>query len=313
MQNNKNIINNFLSNDKKINTIDNNEQKCLKIAIAGLPNAGKSTLTNRLIGEKISIISAKPQTTRDVIRGVLIKDNIQLIIIDTPGIFIPKKNRLLEKKIIKNAWTGILDSEVACIIIDSTEKISDKIKILITDISRKQPDIIFLLNKVDLIEKANLLKLANELKTIYPNFKEIFMISAKKDTNIEKLKNYLFSLAPKAPWLFNEDEITDVPMRHAASEITREKLFRKLKQDLPYSIDVVTDKWEEFENKSIKIYQTINVLKESQKSIVIGKNGEFLKQINIEAREEMEEIFGLKIHLFIFVKVNNNWVENNDL
>ena len=278
------------------------ETKCIKVAFAGLPNAGKSTLTNAIVGEKISIISPKVQTTRDIIKGIYIKNETQIIIIDTPGLFIPRKNKLLERKIVKNAWNGIQEADVVCIIVDSVDGITDKLKTIINDIEKKQSDFIFVLNK--------LLQLAKELNDLYPEYKQLFMISATDGDNIDKLIDYLIEIAPNGPWLFNEDEITDAPSKFIASEITREQLFLKLKEDLPYSITVETEKWEDFDNGNIKILQTIKVLKESQKAIVIGKNGNMLKEINISSRKEMEEFFGRKIHLYLFVKVEDKWIEN---
>lgn len=287
----------------------NDKKKCLKIAFAGLPNAGKSSLTNAIVGEKISIITPKVQTTRDIIRGVFVEGNTQLIIIDTPGLFIPKKDRLLERKIVKNAWNGIQEADVVCIIIDSTKGITDSLKTIIGDINKKQSDFIFILNKVDLVEKVKLLELAKQLDELYPNYKQLFMVSAIKGDNLAKLKNYLLEIAPEREWLFNDDEITDAPMKFIASEITREKLFLNLKQDLPYSVDVITEKWEDFDNGDIKIQQIIRVLKESQKAIVIGKHGSMLKKINMEAREEIGKFFGKKVHLYIFVKVQDKWID----
>lgn len=292
-----------------MNETNSKQQKCLKVAFAGLPNAGKSSLTNAIVGEKISIITPKIQTTRDIIRGVFVSDNTQLIIIDTPGLFIPKKDRLLERKIVKNAWNGIQESDVVCIIIDSTEGISERVKTIINDIQKKQEDFIFILNKVDLVEKIKLLEMAKQLNDLYPNYKQLFMVSAVTGDNLGKLKDYLIEISPDCPWLFEEDDITDAPMKFIASEITREKLFLNLKEDLPYSVDVITEKWEDFDNGDVKIQQVIRVLKESQKSIVIGRNGSMLKKINIQAREEIEKFFGRKVHLYIFVKIQDKWID----
>lgn len=292
-------------NNKKI-------RKCLKVAFAGLPNAGKSSLTNAIVGEKISIITPKVQTTRDIIKCVYIEDNTQLVIIDTPGLFIPKKDRLLERKIVKNAWNGIQESDLVCIIIDSVEGISERIKTIIADIEKKQDKFIFILNKIDLVPKIKLLELAKELNDLYPNYKQLFMVSAITGDNLEKLKDYLIEIAPESPWLFENNEITDAPMKFLASEITREKLFMKLKEDLPYSVDVITEKWEEFDNGSVKIQQVIRVLKDSQKAIVIGKNGSLLKSIGIESRKEIERVLGIRAHLYLFVKVEDKWIDDKE-
>ncbi len=299
------MIEKLENNTKKI-------QKCFKVAFAGLPNAGKSSLTNAFVGEKISIITPKVQTTRDIIKCVYVEDNTQIIIIDTPGLFIPKKDRLLERKIVKNAWNGIQEADVVCIIIDSIEGVSERVKTIINDIEKKQDDFIFILNKIDLVPKVKLLEMAKTLNDLYPNYKQLFMLSAMTGENLNKLKNYLLEIAPERPWLFNNDEITDAPMKFLAAEITREKLFMELKEDLPYSVDVITEKWEEFKNGSIKIQQVIRVLKDSQKAIVIGKNGSMLKKVNIESRKEIEKLFGLKVHLYIFVKIENKWIDEKE-
>lgn len=285
------------------------KQKCLKVVFAGLPNVGKSSLTNAIVGEKISIITPKVQTTRDIIRGVFIEDDTQIIIIDTPGLFIPKKERLLERKIVKNAWNGIEEADIVCIIIDSETGITERVKNIIADIKKKQNEFIFILNKVDLVDKVKLLEMAKQLNDLYPDYKQLFMVSAMTGDNLKKLKDYLVEIAPERSWLFDKDEITDAPMKFIASEITREKLFYNLRQDLPYSVDVITEKWEDFDNGDIKIQQVIRVLKESQKSIVIGKRGSMLKKINMEARKEIEEFFGQKVHLYIFVKIQDKWID----
>ncbi|MDR2760218.1 MAG: GTPase Era [Rickettsiales bacterium] len=290
-------------------TGDDIRQKCISVAFAGLANAGKSSLMDKIVGKKISIISPKEQTTRDVIRGIVVEKNTQLIIIDTPGIFIPKSGHPLEKKIVRNAWGGLQEAEAACILIDSVLGITPRVETLIGDILKRQKKIIFTLNKTDLVKKEKLLVLAEQLRTIYPDFLEIFMVSATKGDNVDKLKKYLLSLAKESPWIFAGDEISDAPMKFLASEITREKIFLKLEKELPYSTDVYTEKWEEFRNGDVRIQQVIRVLRESQRAIILGKRGNMLKNINIEARNEMEKFFGRKIHLFIFAQVRGDWIE----
>lgn len=306
----KDLIEEFLQKEHnyKENKVNVENQKCIKVAFAGVPNAGKSSLMNALVGEKISIVSPKIQTTRDIIRGIFVEDNTQVIIIDTPGIFVPKDNRLLERKIVKTAWSGVKDADVVFVIVDASEGINKKVKTLIEVMKTKCSKINFILNKVDLVQKPKLLDLANKLQELYSDFERIFMVSATTGVNLDKLKEYLVEIAPKSPWIFKDDELTDVPMKFLASEITREKLFAKLREDLPYSIDVETEKWEDFDNGDIKIQQVIKVFKESQKAIVLGKGGNMLKQINIEAREELEKFFGRKVHLFLFVQIDEKWV-----
>ena len=286
-----------------------NKQKILTVALAGAPNAGKSTLTNYLVGEKVSIISPKVQTTRDLIRGVFVENNTQIIFIDTPGVFIPKKARLLERKIVKTAWSGIRDAELACLLIDSTEGFTQKIKIILDEFKKKEINNILVLNKVDLVKKPKLLDLTKQITDYYPDFKEIFMISAKTGEGVDKLKDYLVKQAVEGEWVFKDDEITDAPIKFLASEITREKLFLKLNQELPYAVDVETENWEEFNNGDIKIQQVIYVLKENQKSIILGKRGQLIKEVGSEAREEIGKFLNRKVHLFLFVKIKEDWVE----
>jgi GTP-binding protein Era len=287
----------------------NVEQRCLVVAFAGLPNAGKSSLLNIMAGNRLSVVTPRKQTTRDVVLAITVKDNSQIIFVDTPGIFIPRNGRPLERKIVKDAWRGLANTDITCIVIDSMGGISENLKTTIGDITRRQEKVIFILNKVDLIRKGKLLKMTEELTIAYPQFLEVFMISAITGENVDKLRNYLLASAPEKPWLFNENETTNVSKEFMASEITREKLFLDLQQDLPYAIDVVTESWENFSNGSIKLTQTIRVLKNSQKAIVLGRSGSTLKRINISARKEMENFFGAKIHLFLFVQVKSNWLD----
>jgi GTP-binding protein Era len=284
------------------------EQRCMNVAIAGLPNAGKSTLFNRIIGDRISIVSPREQTTRDVIRGVLTKDNVQLVFIDTPGIFIPKKRHALERTIVRNAWRGIENIDVLCLVIDSLRGVDSELVSTIGSVTNRQENIIFVLNKVDRVKKEKLLVMAKELGDIYPKFREIFMISALSGENVDRLREYLVGLAPERPWLFEADEMTDAPARFMAAEITREKLFIALKQDLPYSLEVLGDSFENLDNGSLRIRQTIVVLKESQRAIVVGKSGLMLKNIGTRARKDMEQLFDRKVHLFLFVKVKPDWI-----
>lgn len=286
-----------------------NRQKILTVALAGAPNAGKSTLTNYLVGEKVSIISPKVQTTRDLIRGVFVEGNTQIVFVDTPGVFIPKKARLLERKIVKTAWSGIRDAELVCLLIDSTEGFTQKIKTILDEFKKKEINNILVLNKVDMVKKPKLLEITKQIMDYYPDFKEIFMISAKTGEGVDKLKDYLMGQAADGEWIFKDDEITDAPLKFLASEITREKLFLKLKQELPYSIDVETENWEEFQNGDIKIQQIIYVLKENQKSIILGKRGQLIKEIGTEVREELKKFLNRKVHLFLFVKLKENWIE----
>ena len=194
-------------------------------------------------------------------------------------------------------------------LIDSTEKFGNKVKIIIDEFKKKEVENILVLNKVDLVKKTKLLELTKEITDYYPDFKEIFMISAETGEGVDKLKNYILSRAKQGEWIFKDDELTDVPLKFLASEITREKLFLKLNQELPYSVDVETEKWEEFENGDIKIQQVIYVLKENQKSIILGKRGKLIKEIGMESRQELQKFLNKKVHLFLFVKLKENWIE----
>ena len=286
------------------------KQKTLTVALAGAPNAGKSTLTNYLVGEKISIISPKVQTTRDLIRGVFVEDNTQIILVDTPGVFIPKKARLLERKIVKTAWSGIRDAELVCLLIDATEGFNNKIKIILDEFKKKEINNILVLNKVDAVKKPTLLELTKKITDYYPDFKEIFMISAKTGEGVDKLKQYILNQATEGEWVFKNDELTDIPLKFLASEITREKLFLKLDKELPYNVDVETEKWEEFDNGDIKIQQVIYVSRENQKSIILGKKGQLIKEVGTEARQELSKFLEKKVHLFLFVKLKADWIED---
>lgn len=286
------------------------KQKTLTIALAGAPNAGKSTLTNYLVGEKISIISPKVQTTRDLIRGVFVEDNTQIILVDTPGVFIPKKARLLERKIVKTAWSGIRDAELVCLLIDATEGFNNKIKTILDEFKKKEINNILVLNKVDAVKKPTLLELTKKITDYYPDFKEIFMISAKTGEGVDKLKQYILNQATEGEWVFKNDELTDIPLKFLASEITREKLFLKLDKELPYNVDVETEKWEEFDNGDIKIQQVIYVSRENQKSIILGKRGQLIKEVGTEARQELSKFLEKKVHLFLFVKLKADWIED---
>ncbi|MDR1425715.1 MAG: GTPase Era [Rickettsiales bacterium] len=282
--------------------------RCMSVAFAGLPNAGKSTLFNKIIGNRLSIVSPREQTTRNVLRGILVENSTQLIFVDTPGIFLAKKSRILEKIIVKNAWSGIETADLLCVVIDSVRAMDDELASTLRNIVNRYEDPIFILNKIDRVQKDKLLELAKKLSDMCPRFREIFMVSAQRGENVDRLRRYLLDLAPESPWLFGADEITDVPMRFRATEITREKLFLVLRQDLPYSLEVVEDSFENLGGSAIKIHQTVVVLKESQKAIVVGKSGSMLKNIGIAARKDMERLFGKRVHLFLFVRVKSDWI-----
>ena len=283
------------------------------VNIIGPPNSGKSTLINNLIGKKISIVSSKPQTTRFCVRGILNfkfndkKEKSQIIFVDTPGIFEPKRN--LDKVILQNALKQLNSVDYTILVFDCYKKNGlDEFLQVMKIISYEKNKISLVLNKIDLIDKTKLLKLAKTLSTnIF--FENIFMISAIKGEGCEDLVRFLASKVPKSNFLFDEDYLTNIPNQLFSSEVTREKLFKLLNHELPYNLAVQTVKW--LENKNdIKIYQDIYVAKTNHKIIVLGKNGENIKKTGTMARLELKKIFNKKIHLFLFVKVKKNWIDN---
>lgn len=280
------------------------------IAIVGAPNAGKSTLTNALLGQKLSIVSPKVQTTRNSIKAIVIEEQTQLIIIDTPGIFIPREDKILERVIVKSAWQGLRDADHIVFLIDASVGLNRENLRIIEDLKKENLAITIVINKTDLVKKITILEIMAGLVDM--GFQDIFPISAETKDNVEKVKKFLCEKCLNPGWIYDEDQITDAPMRFIASEITREKLFLKLNQELPYSLAVKTDSYEVLKNGEIKIHQTILVTKESQKSIIVGKNGAMIKEIGQEARRDISEIAGTKIHLFLFAKVQKNWMNDSE-
>lgn len=290
----------------------NKNQKFGFVSIVGEPNVGKSTLINALVESKVSITSSKVQTTRSRVLGVIIKDNAQIAFVDTPGIFDPNKRNRMEKAIVASAKETLKESDIILFLVDVSKKISEQTeKVLDLLKSEKSKNIILVLNKIDKIKKDKLLEISLKLNQ-RADFSETFMISAIKKDGLEKLLFHLASILPDGPWHYPEDHVSDMPMRLMAAEITREKLFRSLHQELPYNLTVETETWEEFENKSIKINQIIFVSRESQKKIILGKGGSMIKKIGESARKELEELFDTQVHLKLFVKVQEDWLENKE-
>ncbi len=279
------------------------------VAIVGAPNAGKSTLTNALLGQKLSIVSPKVQTTRNSIKAIVIEEETQLIVIDTPGIFIPRDDKILERVIVKSAWHALRDADHVCLLIDATVGFNPENSRIAQDLKKENLEPTIIINKIDLVKKSALLEIMANAAAL--GFIDILFTSAENKDGVEELKKFLCDKCSHPGWSYDEDQITDAPMRFIASEITREKLFLKLNQELPYSLTVKTDSYEMLGKSEIKIHQTIFVLKESQKSIILGKNGSMIKQIGLEARRDISEIAGANAHLFLFVKVKKNWM--NDL
>jgi GTP-binding protein Era len=280
------------------------------IAIVGAPNAGKSTLTNAILGQKLSIVSPKVQTTRNSIKAIAIEDETQLVLIDTPGIFIPREDKILERVIVKAAWQALREASHICFVIDAAVGLNQENSRILTDLKKENLPLTIAINKIDLVKKSKLLEIFASLVDL--GLEDIIPISAVTLDGVVGLKKFLCAKCVNPEWIYAEDQITDAPMRFIASEITREKLFLKLNQELPYSLTVKTDSYEVLNNGQIKIHQTIYVLKESQKTIILGKNGSMIKEISQEARKDFEEIAGVKTHLFLFIKVKQNWMNDSE-
>ncbi len=286
-----------------------NNQKCGVVAIIGEPNAGKSTFINRVVGGKVSIVTPKVQTTRFNIRGVCVSGDSQLVFIDTPGIFNADKN--FEKAMVQAAWSGIGDADAVLLLIDVTKGLRESTSEIIDRLKEntKKP-VLLVLNKIDEIEKVKLFELAAECDK-RGNFAKIFMISALKGDGVSDIVAYLSGNMPAHPWLYPAEQMSDISMRLLACEITREKIFLRLEQELPYAIFVENESWEETEN-SVKISQAILVQREGQKKIVIGNKGAMIKDVGIAARRELEKILDKKVHLSLFVKVKPDWKDNSE-
>lgn len=274
------------------------------VALIGAPNAGKSTLVNRFVGAKVSIVSHKVQTTRSLVRGIVIHKGAQIVFVDTPGIFKPR--RRLDRAMVTSAWGGAHDADVIFFLVDAERGLGgDAEKILEGLVEVKKPKVL-IVNKIDRVRPEALLELtAQATKAV--EFDETFMISALKGPGCDDVLDYLAKTLPEGPWYYPEDQITDLPLRQLAAEITREKLYARLHQELPYASHVETEKWEERKDGSVRIEQVIYVERESQKKIVLGKGGDSIKHISQNSRREIGEILGQVVHLFLFVKVRGNW------
>ena len=283
------------------------DTKCGFVALIGAPNAGKSTLLNRVVGGKVSIVSHKVQTTRALVRGIMAEDQTQIIFVDTPGLFEPK--RRLDRAMVAKAWDGAGDADIVALLIDANKGIrEDEERILDAMASRKQKCIL-LLNKIDMVKREHLLALT-EMISKRVSFDETFMISAEKGHGCKDVVAYLAERLPQGPWLYPEDQMSDLPMRQLAAEITREKLFERLHQELPYSSTVETEVWKELRGGDVRIEQTVYIQREGHKKILIGKDGQTIKAISSAARKELQEILERKVHLFLFVKVREKWLDD---
>jgi GTP-binding protein Era len=292
------------------------ETHCGFAAIIGAPNAGKSTLVNQLVGSKVSIVTPKVQTTRMTVRGVAIRGNTQIVFVDTPGIFRPR--RKLDRAMVNAAWAGAGDADAVLLIVDSPDLIAQPnglaardTQMIIDGLKNAQTKAGLILNKIDGMKRTDLLPLAEKLNA-EGAFEKLFMVSALKGDGVDDIAAWVMARMPPGPWLYPADQAADIPSRLLAAEITREKIYLRLHDELPYSTSVESEKWEERKDGSVKVDQVIYVEREGQKPIVLGRGGATIKKIGELARAEMEEIFGHRVHLFLFVKVRENWAEERE-
>lgn len=286
--------------------MDETETRCGFFTVIGAPNAGKSTLINRMVGEKVSIVSPKVQTTRTKVLGIMIKGESQIVFIDTPGIFTPKESERLGRAMVQAAWKGIGEGDAVALIVDSEKGIGRDTRAIIAKLNKQERSAILILNKVDLVRPDMLLSLVDELNKL-GDFTEIFMVSALTGDGIAELVDYFAAQSRPGPWMFPEDQVSDMPMRLLAAEVVREKLFLQLHQELPYALTVETVNWEEFKNGEVKIDAEIIVERENQKGIVLGKQGRRIKSVGEAARIELTKAFDRKVHLFLRVKARPGW------
>ena len=281
------------------------------VALIGEPNAGKSTLLNQMVGAKISIVTHKVQTTRTRIRGVSVENQSQIIFVDTPGLFTPR--RRLDRAMVAAAWNGAADSDITLLMVEAHRGLTEGVEKIISSISEigKNGKLALVINKIDKVNVNHLLSLSKEINDSHP-FVETFMISAEKGKGINDLRRWLASNLPEGPWLYPDDQISDMPLRMIAAEITREKLTLRLHQELPYQLTVETEKWEDKTDKSVRIEQIIYLSRSGHKGIVLGKKGETIKAVSMASRLSIEEFLGAKVHLFLRLKVREKWMEETE-
>ncbi|MGA0300996.1 MAG: GTPase Era [Paracoccaceae bacterium] len=282
--------------------------KCGFVALIGEPNAGKSTLLNRMVGAKVSIVTHKVQTTRARIRGVAMEDETQLVFVDTPGLFKPR--RRLDRAMVAAAWGGASDADIVVLMIEAHRGITNGVQAIIEELAKLEQTrrVLLAINKIDRVESETLLSLTEQMNGLYP-FLETFMISAEKGHGVGDLKGWLAKHLPDGPWLYPEDQIADLPLRMIAAEITREKLTLRLHQELPYQLTVETENWEERKDGSARIDQVIYVMRDGHKGILLGNKGDTIKKISMASRAELETLLERKVHLFLQVKVREGWLE----
>ena len=281
------------------------------VALIGEPNAGKSTLLNRMVGAKVSIVTHKVQTTRARIRGIALHDHSQLVFVDTPGLFKPR--RRLDRAMVAAAWGGVGDADIVVLLIEAHRGITEGVKAILESLDERtgKAKVALAINKIDKVKTEALLTLTAEMNERF-DFAETFLISAERGHGTKTLKGWLAEQLPEGPWLYPEDQIADSPMRNIAAEITREKLTLRLHQELPYELTVETEKWEDRKDGSARIDQLIYVARDGHKGIVLGNKGETVKAVSTAARLELEEFLGRRVHLFVQVKVRKNWLEDKE-
>jgi GTP-binding protein Era len=280
---------------------------CGFVTLIGAPNVGKSTLLNALVGTKVSIVTPKVQTTRALVRGIVVDGSAQIIFIDTPGIFAPR--RRLDRAMVTTAWGGAHDADIVGLLVDAKRGLDEDTASIVTRLAEVGSSKILLINKIDLVDKKSLLSLVKDLNERVA-FAATFMISALTGDGVGDVKAWLTAHVPRGPWHYPEDQITDAPLRSLAAEITREKLYLRLHQELPYQSTVETEVWKELKDGAVRIEQTIYVARESQRKIVLGKGGQTIKAIGADARKEIAEIVEKPVHLFLFVKVREGWADD---
>jgi GTP-binding protein Era len=281
--------------------------RCGFVAILGVPNAGKSTLTNALVGAKVAIVTPKVQTTRTRILGIVVEGDAQLVFVDTPGIFAPR--RRLDRAMVAAAWAGAADADAVAVVIDAKAGLDDGTRAIVDGLAKAGRKALCVLNKIDLVPRPRLLELAAEANAA-GIFTDTFMISALTGDGVADLRAHLARAVPEGPFLYPTDQLSDINDRLMAAEITREKLFLQLRQELPYALTVETERWQELDDGAVRIEQLVYVRRDSQKAIVIGKGGQMLRAVGQAAREELKEILEREVHLFIYVKVREDWEDD---
>jgi GTPase len=281
--------------------------RCGYVALVGAPNAGKSTLLNRLVGAKLSIVTPKVQTTRSRVLGICVRGTAQIVFVDTPGIFAPK--RRFDRAMVAAAWAGVEDADIVVVLIDASRGFDEESRQILDRLKGTGRRVVIALDKIDLVKRETLLPLADSLAKSH-TFERLFMISGTTGSGVDALTDYLANALPEGPWLFPEDQLTDLPQRLLAAEVTREQIYLQLHHELPYATSVETESWEERDDGSVKITQTVHVQRAGQKAIVLGKGGAQIKLIGQAARAELERMLGRRVHLFLFVRVTENWPED---